>query len=63
MNSKICQMVADSIVESLNEGIVPWRKPWVGGAIDALVDGLKFDIQRHSFSQEIFQKNFLLGVP
>ncbi len=29
--------------------------------IDALVDGLKFDVTRHSFSQEIFQELFQKG--
>lgn len=28
MNPKICEMVADRIIKSLDKGIVPWKKPW-----------------------------------
>lgn len=31
MDKKICSMVADRIVSALDAGVVPWRKPWVGG--------------------------------
>lgn len=36
MNPKICQMVTDRIIASLDAGICPWRKPWTGGASVAL---------------------------
>lgn len=32
MNPKICQMITDRIIESLDAGVCPWRKPWTGGA-------------------------------
>lgn len=32
MDKKICSMVADRIISALDNGVVPWRKPWVGGA-------------------------------
>lgn len=25
-------VIADRIIEMLDKGVVPWRKPWVGGA-------------------------------
>lgn len=31
MNQKICAMVSERIIESLDKGVIPWRKPWVGG--------------------------------
>lgn len=30
MNKKICEMVADRVLEELNKGVVPWQKPWFG---------------------------------
>ena len=33
-NEKIYEMVTNKIVEQLEKGVVPWRKPWVnGGAV------------------------------
>jgi len=34
MNANICKMCSESIIKLLDEGVVPWRKPWVvtGGA-------------------------------
>lgn len=31
-NVNIYEMVTDKIIEKLEQGIVPWRKPWTGGA-------------------------------
>ena len=31
MDKKICSMVAERIIANLDNGVVPWRKPWVGG--------------------------------
>ena len=31
MDKKICSLVADRIISALDNGVVPWRKPWVGG--------------------------------
>lgn len=28
MNTNICNMVSDRIIEQLNKGIIPWQKPW-----------------------------------
>ena len=30
MNKKICQMVADRVLEELEKGVAPWSKPWFG---------------------------------
>ena len=30
MNKKICEMVADRVLEELKNGVVPWNKPWFG---------------------------------
>lgn len=33
-NSNIYEMVTNKIIEKLEQGIVPWRKPWInGGAV------------------------------
>lgn len=31
MNKKICAMVSERIIKVLDNGVIPWRKPWVGG--------------------------------
>ena len=31
VTNEICASITDRIVASLNEGVVPWRKPWKGG--------------------------------
>lgn len=35
MNEKICKMVTDRIMQKLDQGVIPWRQPWVatGGAV------------------------------
>lgn len=30
MGNKVAEMVADRIIEQLEKGVIPWRKPWVG---------------------------------
>ena len=30
MNKKICEMVADRVLEEMAKGVCPWSKPWVG---------------------------------
>lgn len=34
MNANICKMCSESIIQLLDKGVIPWRKPWVvtGGA-------------------------------
>ena len=34
--ANVYQMVTDRIVEQLNNGIIPWRQPWVGGSAMAI---------------------------
>jgi antirestriction protein ArdC len=31
MSAKVYEIVTDKIIEALDKGTVPWRKPWVGG--------------------------------
>ena len=30
MNKKICEMVADRVLEEIEKGVAPWSKPWFG---------------------------------
>ena len=30
MNKKICEMVAERVIEELKNGVVPWNQPWFG---------------------------------
>lgn len=30
--NKVYQIITDRIIEMLDKGTVPWRKPWAGGA-------------------------------
>jgi antirestriction protein ArdC len=32
MNTKIAQMVTDRLIAKMQEGIIPWRRPWTGRA-------------------------------
>ena len=34
--NNIYQMVTDRIIEQLNQGVIPWQKPWVGGEGEAI---------------------------
>ena len=36
MSSQIYQMITDRILELLENGVIPWRKPWKGGASEEL---------------------------
>lgn len=38
MENKVYQMVTDRIIEQMNKGIIPWRKPWHGGSIVSAED-------------------------
>lgn len=31
----ICKRITDRIVAFLDDGIIPWNKPWVGGSFNA----------------------------
>ena len=35
-STNVYQIITDRIVEQLSKGIVPWRKPWVGGSAMAV---------------------------
>ena len=30
MNKKICEMVADRVLEEMEKGVAPWNQPWFG---------------------------------
>ena len=30
MNKKICEMVAERVLEELEKGYIPWQQPWFG---------------------------------
>lgn len=30
MNKKICEMVANRVLEEMKKGVIPWQKPWFG---------------------------------
>lgn len=34
-NSLVYRMVTDRIIEELDKGVIPWRKPWIGGSDEA----------------------------
>lgn len=53
--NNIYQMVTDRIVEQLNQGVIPWHKPWVGGTGVALSY-----VSRKPYS---FLNQLLLGRP
>ena len=31
MSAKVYEIVTDRIIEELEKGVIPWRKPWTGG--------------------------------
>ncbi|SEI03580.1 protein of unknown function [Halobacillus karajensis] len=31
MSKKIYEMITNQIIEKLEQGVIPWRKPWVNG--------------------------------
>ena len=33
MNNKVYQMVTDRIIEQMQQGIIPWKKPWKGAKV------------------------------
>lgn len=37
MNKKVYEIVTEQIIKKLEEGTVPWRKPWNGGVAVNLV--------------------------
>lgn len=53
--SNVYQMVTDRIVEQMQQGIIPWRKPWVGGSGVAISY-----TSRRAYS---LLNQFLLGKP
>ena len=59
-NNNAYQMVTDRIVEMMNKGIIPWRKPWHFGAID---DGQEQAISYTSRRAYSLLNQWLLGEP
>lgn len=53
--SNVYQMVTDRIIEQMNNGIVPWHQPWVGGSAMA--------ISYNSRKAYSMLNQFLLGKP
>ena len=31
MSAKVYEIVTNRIIEELEKGVIPWRKPWTGG--------------------------------
>lgn len=46
MENKVYQMVTDRIVEMLNQGIIPWRKPWHGEKASAENTAISYTSRR-----------------
>ena len=55
MAQNVYQMVTDRIIEELNNGIIPWHKPWTGAA-----DGAISYVSRKPYS---FLNQLMLGNP
>lgn len=60
MENKVYQMVTDRIVEQMNKGIIPWRKPWHGGSIVSAEDVAISYVSRRAYST---LNQWLLGEP
>lgn len=60
MNTNVYQMVTDRIIEMMQQGIIPWRKPWHYGAID---DGQELAISYTSRRSYSMLNQWLLGEP
>ena len=54
MNKKICEMVAERVLEELEKGVAPWNKPWFG------TDGFVSHVNGKHYS---LLNCILLGVP
>ena len=39
MSKNVYEMVTDRIIEQLENGVIPWEKPWTG-VRDGVIDGL-----------------------
>jgi len=59
-NNNVYQMVTDRIVEMMNQGIIPWRKPWHFGAVD---DGSAQAISYTTRRAYSLLNQWLLGEP
>lgn len=64
MENKVYQMVTDRIIEQMQKGIIPWRKPWhlaqTEGIKSKIVPGEKVEVesdgkrkQQNSFGAKI----------
>jgi len=42
MSQKIYEMITDRILEALDKGIIPWKKPWKGGGIPCNIRGTAY---------------------
>lgn len=61
MENKVYQMVADRIIEQMNKGIIPWRKPWYYGGTDADASEVAISyVSRRAYSA---LNQMLLGEP
>lgn len=46
MNNNVYQMVTDRIVEMLQQGIIPWRRPWKGSKATAADSAISYTSRR-----------------
>lgn len=60
MNNNVYQMVTDRIVEMMNKGIIPWRKPW---HFNAIADGQEQAISYTTRRAYSLLNQWLLGEP
>ena len=60
MNANVYQMVTDRIVEMMNQGIIPWRKPW---HFNTKADGAEQAISYTSRRAYSVLNQWLLGEP
>ena len=60
MATNVYQMVTDRIVEMMNQGIIPWRRPWHSGAVD---NGEEKAISYNSRRAYSLLNQWLLGEP
>ena len=58
--TNVYQMVTDRIVEMMNQGIIPWQKPWHSGAVDNGEEKAISYTSRRAYS---ILNQWLLGKP
>ena len=60
MAANVYQMVTDRIVEMMNQGIIPWQKPWHSGAVETGEEKAISYTSRRAYS---ILNQWLLGEP